>query len=92
MVGDVERDEGVEFLHRAFLSFQREIELAKQLVDVVLHQVEQQLLLGADMIVQRSHLDSDLGREVAQAHRLVAMFEDEAQPGLPDRFQRLRAV
>ena len=92
MVGDVEGDEGAQLFLRPLFVFKREIELTKQLVDMVLHQVEQHLLLGADMVVERSDLDSDLGREVAQAHRCVAMFEDQAQPGLPDRFQRLRAV
>ena len=53
MVGDVERDEGAKLVDRTRLSLQGAIELAKQFVDVVPHQLEQQFLLGADVIVER---------------------------------------
>ena len=92
MVGDVERDERAEFLDRPNFALQRAIELPKQFVDVVLHQVEQQFLLGADVIVERSRLNPDLGCELAQAHGCIAVFEDEAQPRSSDRLHRLRAV
>ena len=42
-----------------------DLELAKQRVDMVLHQLEQQFLLSADMIIKRPHLDPDRGREIA---------------------------
>src|SRR5258707_613565 len=35
---------------------------------------------------------SDRGGELPQAHRRIAMFEDEAQPRFADRLHRLRAV
>src|SRR5262249_26565888 len=43
-------------------------------------------------VVERAGLDADLGGELAQAHRLIAMFEDQAQPRLADRLHGLGAV
>ena len=54
MVGDVEGDEGAELVGRLLLPEQGAVELTKQFVDVVPHQVEQQFLLGADVIVERT--------------------------------------
>ena len=67
-------------------------ELAEQGVHMVLHQREQQFLLGADVIVERPRLDPDLGRELAQAHGRITVFEDETETGFADRLHRLRAV
>ena len=88
----MERDEGAEFFLRPLFVLQRKIELAQQLVDVVLHEVEQQLLLGADVVVKRARLDADFGCELAQAHGRVTVLEDQTHAGLADRFQRFRAV
>ena len=92
MVGDVERDEGTELVGRLLFAQQGAIELAKQFVDMIAHQIEQQFLLGADVIVERPRLDPDLGRELAQAHGRITVFEDETQAGFADRLHRLRAV
>ena len=88
----MEGGEGAELVDRPLFALQGAIELAKQFVDVVPHQVEQQFLLGADVVVERSRLDPDLGGELAQAHGRIAVLEDQAQPRLADRLHRLRAV
>ena len=92
VIGDVEFGEGAELVDRPRLALQRAIELAQQFVDVVPHQVEQQFLLGRDVVVERARLDPDLGGKLAQAHGGVAMLEDQAQPCFADCLHRLRAV
>ena len=92
MIADVEGREGAELIGRPLLALQGAVELAKQFVDVVAYQLEQQFLLGRDMVVERSRLDADLGGELAQAHGGVAMLEDQAQPGFADRLHRFGAV
>ena len=88
----MERHEGVQPLGGAGLARKRAVELAQQLVDVVLDQIEQQFLLGGDVVVERSRLNADLGSQLAQAHRRVAVFEDQPQAGFADRLHRFGAV
>ena len=50
---------------------QRLIQPFQQFIHVDLDQVEQEILLGGDMVVERARLDADFGREPPQAHGLV---------------------
>ena len=90
-IGDVEQGPTLQIINLKEVT-QRAIKLPEQLVDMLAHQIEKQLLLGADVIVERSRLDADLGGELAQAHGFVPVLEDQAQSGLADRLHRLRAI
>src|SRR3712207_8549581 len=81
MVGD----EGTQALRRAGGRLvQRRLGLREQGLHVLADQVEQQVLLGADVVVERGGLDPRLGGQLAQAHRLEATAVDEPQPGTAD--------
>jgi hypothetical protein len=46
---------------------------------VVVDQVEEQILLGLDMIVERARLQADAGGKPAQAHRFEAMLVNKIE-------------
>src|SRR4051812_38799481 len=47
-------------------------------------QVEQEILLRADVVVERGSLNPHLGRQITKAHRLKAPAVDEPQPNTAD--------
>src|SRR5205823_2414327 len=91
-IGDVEGGKGTELVDRSLFALQGAIEVAEQFVDVIAYQLEQQFLLGRDVVVERARLNPDFGGELAQAHGREPVLEDQAQPRLADRLHRLRAV
>ena len=50
------------------------------------HDIDEQLVLGGDIAVDRSRLQADMLGEVAQCHGLEAMLGDEFDSGLADGF------
>jgi hypothetical protein len=88
----MEGDEGLKPVLGIGDAVERLIEPFQQLVHVDLYQVEQEVLLGGDMVIEGAGLDADLGREPPQAHGLVTLAVDQPEPRLADRLHRLGAI
>src|SRR4051812_20421845 len=85
MVENVVGDKGTQALHGAGRRLvQRRIGLRNQVLHVLADQVEQQVLLRADVVVERGGLNPHFSRQIPKAHRLEAPAVDEPQPNTAD--------
>ena len=91
MRADVKFDERAQAFDRIVDAVKPCIERRNEILHMLADEIDQQLLLGCNMVVERSGLNADLTGEMAQAHGFVAVLEDQSEPGLADRLERLRA-